>query len=645
MAMDRNKRLCNHVVALASFCAVSMSFGAIYVDANSGAASPDGSESAPFMTIQEGVDAASADDEVLVSPGEYPLSATLSIAKQIHIHATSLNPRDTVIYAVNGDIRCVELSSSALFSGFTVSNGFHATQGGGMNITGKACISNCIVTCCRVESSSATVMGGGVYVTGGYLSDSGVMVVDSTIDNCRAVQNSTGSAHAYGGGLYNFEWSSILRTTITNCHALATASTSANARGGGFYAVGQTGSSEKEVFSAEGCRLVGCTASNTVSAAKGLGGGAYYNTELLSPTNNFADSLALCCSASGNGGGVWCKRTVVLGSTFRNNAAGGDGGGLYHDGNGLVYGSVLESNSAVNGGGANLNGGVALSNSVVRLNSASALGGGIKQSGTTHVGNCLFDENTAGIDGGGFYNGGLPASEVVDSTFTGNLAGGDGAAIYAWHQYALKDTGLVMRNLLVGGNAGKNAVLLSPGQGGDNGTAAIRMDTCTIVNNMCTNTAVSLSYRNYSYSRDRMYICNTLFSNNSSVDTPNAPDLISTMSGVSQNVTYSFLPTGAAAFENEEYHNVVGVADPCFVDAATGDYRLRSMSRCSNAGLVAEWMYNTTDHGTGKIIERSIGTYGVSLSFEKARPCVVDGKTNIGCFGAAFGVGLTIFVR
>ena len=641
--MKRSKAISKHVAALSLTFASCMAFATVYVDSGSEAASPDGSESAPYKTIQEGVAVAAVDDEVLVAPGEYPLSATLSVAKRIHVHATGANPRDTVIYAVNGDIRCVELSDGALFSGFTVSNGFHATQGGGMNITGKSCISNCIVTCCRVESSSATVMGGGVFVTGGYLSDSGVMVVDSTIDNCHAVQNSTGSAHAYGGGLYNFEWSSILRTTITNCHALATASTSANARGGGFYAVGQTGSSEKEVFTAEGCRLVGCTASNTVSAAKGLGGGAYYNTELLSPTNNFADSQALCCSASGNGGGVWCKRTVVLGSTFRNNASGGDGGGLYHDGNGLVYGSVLESNSAVNGGGANLNGGVALSNSVVRLNSASALGGGIKQSGTTHVGNCLFDENTAGTDGGGFYNGGLPASEVVDSTFTGNLAGGDGAAIYAWHQYGLKDTGLVVQNLLVDGNAGKSAVLLSPGQGGDNGTAEIHMDTCTIVNNTCTNTAVSLPYRNYSYSAARMRIRNTLFAGNASSATPAAPDLQSQI--VPENVTYSFLPTGTAAFENAEYHNVVGVADPRFADAANGDYRLKSKSPCREVGYVDNWMNSATNHGTGRIVETAVGTYGVSLAYEKAQPLVVADKTSIGCFGVFPGAGLSIFVR
>ncbi len=617
----------------------------VYVDSGSAASSPDGSESAPYKTIQEAVAAAVANDEILVAPGEYPITSTLTVGKRVNVRAAAVNPRDTVVYAVNGDIRCVELSNGSLFSGFTVSNGFHATQGGGMNITGKSCISNCIVTCCRVESSSATVMGGGVYVSGGYQSDSGVMVVDSIIDNCRAVQNSSGSNHAYGGGLYNYQWSSVLRTTITNCHALAAASSSANVRGGGLYAVGGQNSSEMEVFTAEGCRFVGCTASNTVSAAKGLGGGAYYNAELLSPTNSFTDSLALCCTASGNGGGVWCKRTVVRGSTFRSNAAGGDGGGLCHDGNGLVIGSIFDGNSAANGGGANLNGGVALSNSIVRLNTAFALGGGIKQSGTTHIGNCLFDRNAAGTDGGGFYNGGLPASEVADSTFTCNLAGGDGAAIYAWHQYALKDTGLVVQNLLVHRNAGKSAVLLSPGQGGDGGTAGIHMDACTIVDNTCTNTAVSLPYRNYSYSRDRMFIVNTLFSGNLSVSTPDSSDLISTMSGVPQNVTYSFLPAGAAAFGNEDYHNVIGVADPRFADAANGDYRLKSGSPCREAGLVADWMNDMTNHGTGKIAETVVGTYGITLAYEKMQPLVVEGKTNIGCFGSFDGAGLMLIVR
>ena len=643
---EEKNSLCKIACSLMSIGLASMACGAVYVDVNSDAQSPDGSEGAPFKTIQEGVNAVTvAGDEVLVAPGEYPLESTLSVtgSKKMHIRATGANPRDTVVYAVNGDIRCLTMSNGSLFSGFTVSNGFHATQGGGVNITGQSCISNCIVTCCRVESSSDTVMGGGIYVSGGYLTDSGVMVVDSIIDNCRAVQNSTGSAHAYGGGIYNYQWSAIQRTTITNCHALANASSSSNARGGGLYAVGGQNSSEKEVFTAERCRLVGCTASNTVSTAKGLGGGAYYNTELLSPTNNFVDSLASCCSASGNGGGIWCKRTIVLGSTFRDNASGGDGGGLHHEGNGLISGSVLEGNSAANGGGANLVGGVALSNSVVRANTASTHGGGVKQSGTTHVGKCLFARNSAGGDGGGFYNGGLPASEVADSTFAGNAAVGDGAAIYAWHQYALKDTGLVVRNLLVCSNIGKSAVLLSPGQGGDNGTAEIHMDKCTLANNTCTNTAVSLPYRNYSYSAGRMIIRNTLFAGNTSTATPGAPDLQSQI--VAANVTYSFLPTGTAAFENAEYHNIVGVADPCFADAANGDYRLKSKSPCREVGYVDDWMNSATDHGTGRVVETVVGTYGVSLAYEKEQPLVVDAKTNIGCFGAFSGAGLSIFVR
>ena len=179
--MKRSKAIIKHVAALSLTFASCMAFATVYVDSGSAAASPDGSESAPYKTIQEAVASAVADDEILVAPGEYPITSTLTVSKRVNVQASAVNPRDTVVYAANGDVRCVELSNGALFSGFTVSNGFHATQGGGVNIAGKSCISNCIVTCCRVESSSATVMGGGVYVAGGYLSDSGVMVVDSKL--------------------------------------------------------------------------------------------------------------------------------------------------------------------------------------------------------------------------------------------------------------------------------------------------------------------------------------------------------------------------------------------------------------------------------------------------------------------------------
>lgn len=121
-------------IAFVSLCAAHMAFGTVYVDASSEAASPDGSEAAPFKTIQEGVNAvATAGEEVLVAPGEYPLTATLSVAgsKKMHIRATGTTPRDTVVYAANGDIRCLAMSNGSMFSGFTVSNGFDTAQGGG----------------------------------------------------------------------------------------------------------------------------------------------------------------------------------------------------------------------------------------------------------------------------------------------------------------------------------------------------------------------------------------------------------------------------------------------------------------------------------------------------------------------------------
>ena len=481
------------------------------------------------------------------------------------------------------------------------------------------------------------------------------MVVDCVVDGCRATQNATGSFHACGGGIYNKGWSEVVRTTISNCHVLAVNSTSAKAYGGGLHAAGSYGNAA--VFAAEGCCVANCTASNLVSAAKGVGGGASYDLTFLSDTGcRFADSMASRCSASGDGGGVYgtsggttSKTFALQRSTFRGNAAGSNGGGIRcpssQIGKVVVDGCVIEENSAENGGGANIVG-LVLSNSVVRSNTAN-LGGGVHCGGSVYVGKCMFSGNSARADGGALYNGGVRASEIADSTFSGNAAVGDGAAIFGHMQYALKDARLDVRNLMVDGNAGKSALIFAPSTGTD-ANADIFMDACTVVNNTCTNTAASLEYYSYAYNQSRMFMRNTLFAGNASVSTPDAPDFLSNMKSYPQNITYSFLPSlpsGGEAFGNAEYHNVVGVADPRFADAVNGDFRLKSKSPCRDAGLANGWMEGRTGHGSGRVVETAVGTYGVSVAFEKARPLVADGKANIGCFGAAEGSGFSVVFR
>src|SRR2546426_5466652 len=73
-------------------------------------------------TIQEAVDAASDGDTVLVTEGEYRISAQVTINKAIVVQSEK-GPVQTSVNAQNG-ARCLWISNSlAIVSGFTIENG------------------------------------------------------------------------------------------------------------------------------------------------------------------------------------------------------------------------------------------------------------------------------------------------------------------------------------------------------------------------------------------------------------------------------------------------------------------------------------------------------------------------------------------
>ena len=91
----------------------------------------------------------------------------------------------------------------------------------------------------------------------------------------------------------------------------------------------------------------------------------------------------------------------ITGSTFADNYAPGEGGGMYLDNNGSV----------------------SFSDSVVRDNRAGAGGGGIQNAATdVSFVRLLITGNRATLDGGGIESQGSGAFTIVDTTVTGNIA-------------------------------------------------------------------------------------------------------------------------------------------------------------------------------------------------------------------------------
>lgn len=226
--------------------------GTWWVDAASTAAEPDGSETAPFKTIQEGVDAAerSGDDALVVKvrPGVYDsgaktesfggTSSRVCIKKRMTLESTDGKAKTVIVgqpgsgaYGLGDDaVRCV--CADGADAADTVIVGFTFRNGGTPNNT-----------------SSPRKEGGGAVC---YNGESGFVVVkDSTAESCQA---------GYGGA---FKGVTLIRSLVKGCH-----NNNAGSRGSALYGCrayccvfvenGNTASNNEYVLAGDG-PYVNCT--------------------------------------------------------------------------------------------------------------------------------------------------------------------------------------------------------------------------------------------------------------------------------------------------------------------------------------------------------------------------------------------------
>jgi len=363
-----------------------------------------------YPTIQSAIDAASAGDEVVVSPGTYIENIDLK-GKAITVRSTG----GADVTAIDGNQlgSVVTMNSGegpdTLLIGFTITNGLAPSAGGGIHCAA----SSPIIRECVIENNTAR-LGAGVY-----LDDS-----SAQLQECTVRSNSAGSAldpNSKGGGVY----SSLPSALLSAC---AIEDNESFRFGGGVYGAGEIAE----------CTITGNRAS--------YGGGVYAHQlfGLLSLDSCDVSQNATTSLASNfAGGGVWGPAELRHCRVSENEAF-DYGGGVYGaatlfdcvlSGNsvsllvsmaasgGGAYGAILvrcrvEGNQALGsasfpGQGGGLTGGLA-SDCVIVGNSAE-IGGGAHG---TQLFRCTLTGNTAGVAGGGYFGSG--ENTIVSSILWGD---------------------------------------------------------------------------------------------------------------------------------------------------------------------------------------------------------------------------------
>lgn len=346
-----------------------------------------------FRTISNAVAKAQTNalNHVVVSNGVYPMTAYVLVTNGISIRAFSANPADTLVDG-QGTIRpFYMLHTNALLSGFTISNGYDLSYGGGIFLR-QGTVSNCVVTHCTSPA------GGGVLMWSG-----------STLTHSEIIHNYCPSASGGGGGV-NLSQSGCL---VASCRIAFNVSTnngggvniesggtvidceihdnSATNYGGGIY-----------VRAGNGVVIRNCRIDRNQAVALRGGGVALQATVGATLLEN----SAISSNAAPRGGGVYIvgaygqvRNCRVSYNTALTHPA--EGGGMYLD-NGLVDNCTIVSNRAYSpitfggtggvhnrGTGAAYSGGK-LRNTIVYYNTATANSNYFNDNGGGSITNCCL---------------------------------------------------------------------------------------------------------------------------------------------------------------------------------------------------------------------------------------------------------------
>ena len=501
-----------------------------------------------YETIQDALDQADPGDVVLVAPGlhEGPLEA-----RSLDVTIRGEGPRHFVVVVSDRSAPVVTIpaGTTLVLESLTLSGGYHASSGGGIRAEhgGGVTIDDCVVrdnssdrgggigivdggwAVIRgsvIEENQAATRGGGLH-----LNSSDLLVEDSLIER---------NAAPDGGGAYGFNVAdmTLRRTTIRGNTADV---------GGGVKLFAGSGP-----IRIEECTFEANSAQGDGGGLLGTDAGTIYITE-----SRFAENNAAAGGLDGAGGGTLFYGATFVDITateFEGNfAERGAGVRITGEGSVDITDCVFRENRAGDdelpgyGAGVNYYNGATgqIVNSTFENNSATAEGGGIHMHDADAVlADLLICDNASlapdlqhGYGGGVFlYN---TFSELVDSHICRNAVSRAGGAIYSQgtpFHYGPRPTGsLIARNLIednsaeagggiesaaydslwIEGNLLRNNIADRKGGIGIDASSAAHVIDNRFVGNVATSAITTLGGAGLFTGGSRIEISNNIFAKNS----------------------------------------------------------------------------------------------------------------------------------
>ena len=372
------------------------------------------------QTIQAAVDLTTDGDTVWVTNGVYDAgnaltpgySQTNRVCITNAITLCSVNgPEVTIIkgaadpVSTNGAsaIRCVYLTTNAVLSGFTLTNGYTMSesaavydQGGGVYLHANAVVTNCVIT-----GNGASGDGAGAYLFQG-----------GTLTHCLISEN---EAVIGGGGAFCNQGGTLNECMLSNNHA--------RAAGGVFFWKGgmlnhcllveNEGTVNGGGAFCKGGYISDCTFRGN---SANYGGGAQCSSDAVINDSLFSNNHAVDSgSGSGYGGGVHLSDEAKLNRCVLSGNSGRYGGGArFWDSTGALNNCLLIGNTAnYAGAGADLFRSGTLNGCALSGNSTINMGGGARVISFGTLSNCIFRDN-ASPRGNDIYQSG--SSNVVLNT-------------------------------------------------------------------------------------------------------------------------------------------------------------------------------------------------------------------------------------
>ncbi|MDR2829687.1 MAG: hypothetical protein LBB45_01400 [Methanobrevibacter sp.] len=309
-------------------------------------------------------------------------------------------------------------------------------------------------------NNNATDNGGGVYNLNGFVN----------IDVCNVTSN---FAMDNGGGLDAKHGSYNIKNSLINSNT--------GKDGAGVYVhfgnvklLSSTVSSNAGEYGAGLCCEDGdinLTDTSIVGNVASLNAGGTYNINGSVNINNcdFTNN-----TANSNGGGLDTRHgnSTIVNSRFSDNKA-NYGGGAYNRDGFVAFDrcNFINNHASVDGGGFccddhNLD---TITNTNFTGNSATSKGGGVdNENGELKIDNSSFTRNTAS-DGGAIKNQnsqGVDELDIIDSTFSGNVASFRGGAIYNDKDSSMSIKGSTLNNnSILDSNSGDNGGAIFNGEG------------------------------------------------------------------------------------------------------------------------------------------------------------------------------------